>query len=81
MAQGKVKWFNPKNGYGFITPDEGGSDIFVHASELKKAGITKVTIGEAVEYTVGDFKGKPVAQDITSHGAPADASAETSNVQ
>jgi CspA family cold shock protein len=50
MATGTVKWFNPAKGYGFIQPEDGGKDVFVHISALERAGISSVTEGQKVEY-------------------------------
>jgi CspA family cold shock protein len=50
--QGTVKWFNQQKGYGFITPDKGGADVFLHISELQKNGIPNVLEGERVEYEI-----------------------------
>ena len=52
MAIGKVKWFNEEKGYGFIQPDEGGPDVFVHAVAVKKAGLTTLPEGSRVSYDV-----------------------------
>ncbi len=49
MATGKIKWFDAKKGFGFITPDEGGKDAFLHVSALQAANISSVTDGQAVE--------------------------------
>lgn len=64
MANGTVKWFNPKKGYGFITPSEGGSDIFVHISALEKNGIRMLDEGQAVSYELATNKGKTSAVNI-----------------
>lgn len=68
MNNGKLKWYNPVKGFGFITPDPEGtkSDIFVHISEFKKAGINEDTIIEGMQlsYTEVDFRGKLVAGDL-----------------
>ncbi len=50
MATGTVKWFNPAKGFGFIQPEDGGKDVFVHISALERAGISTVTEGQKVEY-------------------------------
>ena len=50
MATGTVKWFNNKKGYGFITPDEGGQDIFVHISAVQKAGMRTLNEGAKISY-------------------------------
>lgn len=52
MYQGTVKFFNVQKGFGFITPEDGGQDVFVHISELRKSGITSLTEGQAVSYAV-----------------------------
>jgi cold shock protein len=58
MASGKVKWFNDQKGFGFITPDEGGKDLFVHHSEIQADGFRSLQEGQAVEYeAVQDTKG------------------------
>ena len=48
MATGKVKWFDAKKGFGFITPDEGGKDAFLHVSALQAANIETISDGQAV---------------------------------
>jgi len=50
MATGVVKWFNPAKGYGFITPDEGGKDVFVHISAVEQAGMGSLTEGQRLKY-------------------------------
>ena len=50
MATGKVKWFDAKKGFGFITPDDGGKDAFLHVSALQAANVQSVSDGQAVSY-------------------------------
>ena len=52
MATGKVKWFNDQKGYGFITPDEGGKDLFVHYSEIQGEGFRTLQEGQQVEFEI-----------------------------
>src|SRR6516162_8920632 len=52
MATGTVKWFNPTKGYGFIQPQGGGKDVFVHISAVERAGLTTLNEGQTVEYEV-----------------------------
>lgn len=50
MASGTVKWFNGQKGYGFIQPEEGGSDVFVHISAVERAGLSTLREGQKVSY-------------------------------
>ncbi len=52
MANGTVKWFNDQKGYGFIQPDEGGEDVFVHKTAVEKAGMRTLVEGQKVSYEV-----------------------------
>ena len=52
MATGTVKWFNETKGYGFIQPDNGGKDVFVHASALERAGMRGLAEGQKISYAV-----------------------------
>jgi CspA family cold shock protein len=52
MPKGTVKWFNPTKGYGFIAPDSGGKDIFVHISAVQKAGLHSLNEGQKVAFEV-----------------------------
>tara|TARA_B100000809_G_C15124422_1_gene525605 strand:- start:1117 stop:1323 length:207 start_codon:yes stop_codon:yes gene_type:complete len=61
---GKIKWFNPTKGYGFIDTGEEGKDIFLHVSALQESGIDQITEGESVSYEVGENRGKPTAVNI-----------------
>ena len=58
MATGTVKWFNGQKGYGFIQPDNGGKDVFVHISAVEKAGLSSLNEGDKVSYEVVPRKGK-----------------------
>ena len=64
MPNGKVKWFNPQKGYGFIEPEDGGKDVFVHISALEAAGIGKLNEGDSVSFEVVSEKGKEKASDL-----------------
>ena len=64
MINGKIKWFNPKKGYGFIQNDEEEKDIFLHVSALEEAGIDTLQEGEAVSYEIGENRGKNTAINI-----------------
>ena len=64
MNTGKIKWFNPTKGFGFIETGEEGKDSFLHISALQEANIDQITEGEAVSYEVGENKGKPIAINI-----------------
>jgi len=64
MAQGKIKWFDPKKGYGFITPDDGSKDAFLHISALEKAGISQLEVGQAITYELAEQRGKQSATEI-----------------
>jgi CspA family cold shock protein len=64
MATGKVKWFDAKKGFGFITPDDGGKDAFLHVSALQAAGVQSVSDGQAVSYELTEQRGKQAASEI-----------------
>lgn len=64
MATGKIKWFDAKKGFGFITPDDGGKDAFLHVSALQAANISSVTDGQAVSYELTEQRGKQAASEI-----------------
>ena len=64
MATGKVKWFDAKKGFGFITPDDGGKDAFLHVSALQAAGVESVNDGQAVTYELTEQRGKQAASEL-----------------
>ena len=61
---GTVKWFNPNKGYGFISPEDGSKDVFVHISSLEKAGLRILSEGQKVSFEVAANKGKSSAVHI-----------------
>ena len=64
MSTGTAKWFNESKGYGFITPDDGGDDLFVHHSEIKTEGYASLNEGQKVEFEVGQGKKGPCATSV-----------------
>ena len=64
MATGTVKWFNGTKGYGFIQPDNGGRDVFVHISAVEKAGLSDLREGAKVSYDVVPNRGKDSAENL-----------------
>lgn len=64
MAKGRVKWFNNKKGFGFITPESGGRDIFVHHSAIQADGFKKLKEGEEVEFEVKEAEKGPQAVNV-----------------
>lgn len=68
MATGTVKWFNPTKGFGFIVPDNGGNDVFVHISAVEKAGMRSLNEGQKISYELTQEKGKTFATNLTNAG-------------
>ena len=68
MATGTVKWFNEQKGYGFIQPDDGGKDVFVHISAVERAGLNGLAEGQKVGYELVTDKrsGKQSAGELTA---------------
>ena len=64
VATGIVKWFNPTKGYGFIQPDNGGRDVFVHISAVEKAGLSSLNEGAKVSYEEKENRGKTSAENL-----------------
>jgi len=63
VAIGTVKWFNPTKGYGFIQPDTGGKDVFVHISAVERAGLSNLSEGAKVSYEIVANRGKESAEN------------------
>ena len=64
MPNGTVKWFNTTKGYGFIQPDGGGKDVFVHISAVERAGLRSLNEGQQVAFELKDERGKTAAVDL-----------------
>lgn len=64
MARGTVKWFNATKGFGFIQPENGGADIFVHISALERSGIRELKENQKVSYELATNKGRTSAADL-----------------
>jgi len=64
MAQGTVKWFNAEKGYGFIAPDDGSADVFVHHTAIKADGYRTLAENQRVEFTAGQGQKGPQAEEV-----------------
>jgi CspA family cold shock protein len=64
MSNGTVKWFNADKGFGFITPEDGSKDLFVHHSEIQSSGYKTLDDGQQVEYVVGQGQKGPCATNV-----------------
>jgi CspA family cold shock protein len=59
-----VKWFSTERGFGFIGPDDGGKDVFVHISAVQRAGLDHLPLGSKVTFDIVESRGKPVADNL-----------------
>ena len=66
MGTGTVKWFDAAKGFGFITPEDGGKDLFVHHSEIQTDGYATLNDGQQVEYEVGEGQKGPCATKVVA---------------
>ena len=66
MPTGKVKWFNPQKGFGFIQPDDGSKDVFVHITAVERAGMRSLVEGQKVSYEIVTERGKQAAGNLQS---------------
>jgi CspA family cold shock protein len=64
MASGTVKWFNAQKGFGFIQPDNGGKDVFVHISAVERSGLQGLHEGQKISYDVVNERGKDAAANL-----------------
>ena len=64
MATGTVKWFNSQKGFGFIQPDGGGKDVFVHISAVERAGLRTLNEGQKISYDIQNERGKDAAVNL-----------------
>ncbi|MDD4051860.1 MAG: cold-shock protein [candidate division Zixibacteria bacterium] len=67
MSKGTVKWFNAEKGFGFITPDDGGEDLFVHHTNIAMEGFRSLDQGQKVEYEVGQGRKGPQANNVRTY--------------
>ena len=68
MSTGTVKWFNPTKGYGFIEPEDGGKDVFVHISAVERAGMSALREGQKVDYEIVEGQnGKSSAENLVAN--------------
>ena len=77
MARGTVKWFNSQKGYGFIQPEGGSKDVFVHISAVERAGLSGLNEGQVVEYEEVANKGKTSAENLKVQPGSAPATSRS----
>jgi CspA family cold shock protein len=70
MPTGKVKWFSVSKGFGFITPDDGGADVFLHLSKVEDAKLPTLETGTALQYSIGSRNGKVFAEGLSIVSRP-----------
>lgn len=66
MSTGTVKWFNGQKGFGFIQPDDGGKDVFVHISAVERAGMHSLNEGQKISYEIATERGRSAAVNLKS---------------
>ena len=81
MPTGIVKWFNGRKGYGFIEPEDGGNDVFVHVTALKDSGIKFLNEGDKVSYELTENRGRMAAGNLTLDGESSTESVDTDDDQ
>jgi len=81
MPTGIVKWFNGRKGYGFIEPEDGGNDVFVHVTALKDSGIKFLNEGDKVSYELTENRGRMAAGNLTLDGESSTESADVDDDQ
>ena len=69
MANGTVKWFNSTKGYGFISPEDGSKDVFVHISAVERAGLSGLNDGQKVSYEIEEHNGRQSAANLAVQDA------------
>ena len=81
MARGTVKWFNSQKGYGFIQPQGGGKDVFIHISAVEKAGLPGLNEGQVIEYEEVTNRGKTSAKNSRSRAEDSHFSSDIGGCQ
>ena len=71
MGRGTVKWFDPSKGYGFIQPQGGGKDVFVHIFAVERSGLSTLKEGQQMEYEIVEDRGKTSAVKLKSSDPPS----------